>query len=340
MALSKIRNDSLADTAVHGRRNLLYNGKAQINQRGAISAGATNTYFADRWQQIQNGTEARSALDTSTDVPSGQGFNKSLKVDVSTADTTLGGTDYMILRQMLEGQDLTQIKKGTSSAEKLTISFWVKSSVTGTHIIELYDLDNARQISKTYTISTADTWQKKVITYPADTSGAFTYDNSTALAVQFWLLAGGDFQSGTLNDTAWAASTNANRVVGQVNVFASTSNNFFLTGVQLELGDKATPFEHRSYGEELRLAQRYYCELECHIEDHASAGLQYQNGSQDWPVTMRATPTITLSGTRTSNVASTNSYDADKNGHRIEIASSAAGRYYHFDCLAKADAEL
>ncbi len=258
MALSKITNASVSDNAVHGRRNLIYNGSAQVNQRGAIAAGATDAYFADRWSHIHNGTAARSALNTSTDVPTDEGFSKSLKIDVTTADTTPTGTNYMILRQVLEGQDLVRLKKGTSSAEKLTLSFWVKSSVTGTYIAELFDLHNSRQISKAYTVSTANTWEKKTITFPADTSGAFTYDNSGGLSVQWWLLAGGDFTSGTLNDSAWAASTNANRVVGQVNLFASTSNEFYLTGIQLEIGSESSPFEHRSYGEELELCKRYY----------------------------------------------------------------------------------
>ncbi len=299
MALSKILPASQEQYA--GARNLIINGAAQINQRGAIAAGATDSYFADRWSHIHNGTSARVALDTSTDVPSGEGFNKSLKIDVSTADTSPTGTNYMILRQVLEGQDLVRLKKGTSSAESLTLSFWVKSSVTGTYIAELFDLHNTRQISKTYTVSTANTWEKKTITFPADTSGAFTYDNSGGLSVQWWLLAGGDFTSGTLNDSAWAASTNANRVVGQVNLFASTSNEFYMTGVQLEVGE-ATPFEHRSYGDELARCQRYYQSIDTNGRTQ-TIGFGHRQATNTVrfsipsPVALRADPSISISGT-------------------------------------------
>ena len=299
MALSKILPASQEQYA--GARNLIINGAAQINQRGAIAAGATDSYFADRWSHIHNGTSARVALDTSTDVPSGEGFNKSLKIDVSTADTSPTGTNYMILRQVLEGQDLVRLKKGTSSAESLTLSFWVKSSVTGTYIAELFDLHNTRQISKTYTVSTANTWEKKTITFPGDTSGAFTYDNSGGLSVQWWLLAGGDFTSGTLNDSAWAASTNANRVVGQVNLFASTSNEFYMTGVQLEVGE-ATPFEHRSYGDELARCQRYYQSIDTNGRTQ-TIGFGHRQATNTVrfsipsPVALRADPSISISGT-------------------------------------------
>lgn len=289
---TQITTADIADGAFQANKNLIINGAAQINQRGAIAAGATDAYFADRWSHIHNGTSARVALDTSTDVPSGEGFNKSLKIDVSTADTTPTGTNYMILRQVLEGQDLVRLKKGTSSAESLTLSFWVKSNVTGTYIAELFDLHNTRQISKTYTVSTANTWEKKTITFPADTSGAFTYDNSGGLSVQWWLLAGGDFTSGTLNDSAWAASTNANRVVGQVNLFASTSNEFYMTGVQLELGQTVTPFEHRSYADELRRCQRYF---ERFTGSNTHAGLYSGSsyiGQLFYKVTKRVRPTL------------------------------------------------
>ena len=341
MPISKIQANSVADnslttdqfasTAVHGQRNLIINGAAQINQRGAIAAGATDAYFADRWSFIHNGTSARSALNTSTDVPSGEGFNKSLKIDVSTADTTPTGTNYMILRQVLEGQDLVRLKKGTSSAEIVTLSFWVKSSVTGTYIAELFDLHNIRQISKAYTVSTANTWEKKIITFPADTSGAFTYDNSGGLSVQWWFLAGGDFTSGTLNDSAWAASTNANRVVGQVNLFASTSNEIYITGVQLEVGEQATPFEHRSYADELARCQRYYIEFGSNGATGCFLGSSFAYVSRTIPQ-MRATPSITVQtltgyidqyGTASRNAGSVSV--SHEEGHIIIYGNSMSG---------------
>ena len=347
MALSKILPASQEQYA--GARNLIINGAAQINQRGAIAAGATDSYFADRWSHIHNGTSARVALDTSTDVPSGEGFNKSLKIDVSTADTSPTGTNYMILRQVLEGQDLVRLKKGTSSAESLTLSFWVKSSVTGTYIAELFDLHNTRQISKTYTVSTANTWEKKTITFPGDTSGAFTYDNSGGLSVQWWLLAGGDFTSGTLNDSAWAASTNANRVVGQVNLFASTSNEFYMTGVQLEVGE-ATPFEHRSYGDELARCQRYYCRSGTMSLEGYQGLTGYKRGvavPYSFPVEMRATPTRSVlnQGSMTNVRGSSTSYAGilavNKHGGTAQVETNNSAGLFGYQGFEDAfDAEL
>ncbi len=257
MALSKIRNDSLEDTAVHGVRNLIINGAMQVHQRGDQSVSSGNSYSLDRWDVATTGGSAAYNLQQSTDVPTGQGFGNSFKLDVTTADTAMGAGDGYIFRQAFEGQNLQSIKKGTSNAEQVTVQFWVKSTKTGTYILELYDIDNARQVSKSYTVSSADTWEYKTVTFPADTSGAMDNDNARSLILQWWLAAGSNFTSGTLN-TTWASSTNANRVVGQVNALDNTSNNFYVVGVQMEIGEQATPFEHRSFGDELQRCMRYY----------------------------------------------------------------------------------
>jgi hypothetical protein len=196
-------------------------------------------------------------LQQSTDVPTGQGFANSFKLDVTTADTAMGAGDGYIFRQSFEGQDLQRIKKGTSNAEQVTVQFWVKSTKTGTYILELYDTDNVRQVSKSYTVSSADTWEYKTVTFPADTSGAMDNDNERSLILQWWLAAGSNFTSGTLN-TTWATATSANRVVGQVNALDSTSNSFHVVGVQMEIGDTATPFEHEPISVTLQKAQRYF----------------------------------------------------------------------------------
>jgi hypothetical protein len=175
------------------------------------------------------------------DAPTGSGFRKSSKVLCTTADASPAAGDALIFVHKLEGQNLQQIAKGTSSAKELTVSFWVKSNVTGTYIAELRDIDNTRQVSKSYSISASATWEKKTITFPADTTGALDNDNGDSFRVQFWLAAGSNFTSGTLN-TSWASITDANRVVGQVNVAASTNNYWQITGVQLEVGSTATEF--------------------------------------------------------------------------------------------------
>ena len=222
-------------------RNIIINGDMSIAQRSTSVASVTSTgyYTIDRWNwQSDYGTVT---LSQDTDVPTGQGFSKSFKADVTTAGTVAsGGT--VVLRQKVEGQNLQYLKKGTSSAESLTCSFWIKSTKTGTYICELFDADNTRQISKAYTVSASDTWEKKELTFAGDTTGALDNDNANSLQINWYLSAGSDYTSGTLS-TTWTASTNANRAVGQVDAQDNTSNNIYLTGVQLEVGETASDFE-------------------------------------------------------------------------------------------------
>lgn len=254
MALTTVRPEGLG--FVNGRRNLIINGAMQVAQRGTVT-GVTSGYGGpDRFVFVRSGAAAVD-MSQSTDVPSGSGFAKSTKLDVSTADSSLAAGDYALWAQRFEGLNLQSIKKGSSNAEKLTASFWIKSSTTGTYILEIFDSDNTRQVSASYSVSTADTWEHKVITFPADTTGALDDDNVASFTMTFWLAAGSTFSGGTLN-TSWAANTNANRAVGQVNAVDDTANNIYFTGVQLEIGETATPFEHRSFDEEMRLCLRYF----------------------------------------------------------------------------------
>lgn len=241
-----------------GGRNIAYNGAFQVNQRSSSVAGITtgNYYTSDRWLTLFTNTVGTWTQSVEADAPTGSGFRNSLKMLCTTAKSVVT-TDLLGIAQKFEGQDLQKIKKGTSSAQPLTLSFWVKGNVTGTYIALLYDEDNNRQVAASYTISASGTWERKTITFPADTTGAFANDNSTALWLFFHLAAGADLQSGTLQ-TTWATYNAANRAVGQVNVAAATSNYWQVTGVQLETGSIATDFEFKSYGQELRECQRYY----------------------------------------------------------------------------------
>jgi len=243
-------------------RNIVINGDMSIAQRGTSVSGITNSayYTVDRWRTgISTGGTWTQTQET--DVPSGQGFANSTKLDCTTANASLGGGEIVYFSNRIEGQNLQYLKKGTANAESLTLSFWVKSNKTGTYICELYDSDNStRSISKSYTIDSANTWEKKTITYAGDTTGAFDNDNARSLDVNFWLVAGTNYTSGTLQ-TSWNTTTVANRAVGQVNLADSTSNEWYITGVQLEAGDSATPFEHLPYDVNLRRCLRYYEEL-------------------------------------------------------------------------------
>jgi hypothetical protein len=265
----------------------------QIYQRGAGSPATANGGFAlDRWRYSTDGSPAIGNVTQDTDVPTGQGFGSSLKFDVTTADTPSAG-DANGISMKFEGQELQRLAKGVSGAKASTVSFWVKSPKTGIHIVWLYDNDNTRQISKSYTIAVANTWENHSVTFAGDTTGAFGNDVNESAQLYFALSAGTNFTSGTLA-TSWESYTAANRAVGQVNCMDNTSNNFYLTGVQWELGSNATPFEHRSYGDELARCQRYYFEDKGFIQ-----GAGYQNNyyyadiTVFIPVPMRAQPTAT-----------------------------------------------
>ena len=227
-------------------------------------------------------------------------------MDVTTADASLGADDAIYINTSVEGQNLQYIKKGTSSATSLTLSFWVKSNITGTYIFEIIDRDNDRAISKSYTISSANTWEKKTITYPGDTTGALDNDNARSFELIYWLGAGANFSSGTLQ-TSWGSRTTANDAVGQVNLGDNTANEWYITGVQLEAGTTASDFEFLPVDVNLQRCLRYYYYDDARIEmstQRVSDGKR--NGYKQFPVPMRASPTFTSeSSTEISNTAVT-----------------------------------
>ena len=285
-----------------GRRNLLYNGAMQVAQRGtstsSIAVAPSNYYTADRWLTRNNPQIGVWTQSIESDAPSGSGFVKSLKMLCTTAESSPSATDLLALQQRIEGQDVQHVKKGTSNAESLTVTFWVKSNVTGTFIASIEDPNTPRYYSKSYTISVADTWEKKTIVFPPDTTG--TVPNNTSPGLNLWLMlaAGGDYTSGSPN-TAWAGFVAGDFAAGQTNLASAVNNYWQVTGVQLELGDKATPFEHRSYGEELALCQRYFERVSYGDNNvFVSMGLFYQTtllvSELTWKVLKRADPTITL----------------------------------------------
>ena len=250
---------TLATQNALGVRNLIINGDMRIAQRGTSVTGITSSgyYTVDRFTLFAT-TAGTWTHTQDTDVPTGQGFSKSFKMQCTTANASLSSTSGLFVRQRIEAQNLQHIKKGTASAESLTYSFWVKSNKTGTYIAEIFDDDNVRQISKAYTINAADTWEKKVITFAGDTSGSLPDDNGSGFSVALWFVAGTNYTSnGTLN-TSWQSTNVPQRAVGQVNLADSTSNYINITGVQLEVGDTATPFEHRPWDDELIRCMRYY----------------------------------------------------------------------------------
>jgi hypothetical protein len=279
-------------------RNLIINGAMQVAQRGTSFTGLTNggsDYTLDRWRWSEGGSPS-FVTDVTQDTSAPDGFASSYKIAVTTAASSLGANHSLRLMTRLEGQDLQQTAFGTSSAKNLTLSFWVKSNKTGTYIAWFYNGDADRHISKAYTVDVADTWEYKTLTIDGDTVSGFTNDNGVSIQLEFVLAAGSDFTSGTLA-TTWQAQVTANRYVGNVNLADSTSNYWQITGVQLEIGDTATPFEHRSYGDELQRCQRYFekqaggasCE-----QGVVPFTPSYREHVQVWSVQKRAVPSVSF----------------------------------------------
>jgi len=256
---------TLSWAAPYGNRNLIINGAMQVAQRGtSATVGPNGTgegyTVVDRFLNSLNGSVV-STFTQSTDAPSG--FANSAKIEITTADSSLGSTEFWHFRYSAEGQDLQSIAKGTSDAKAITLSFYVKSNKTGTYTVDLEDTNNSRINALAYTVDSANTWERKTLTFNADTSGAFTNDNNLSLRINFWLCSGSQYQGGTFYNGTWGSDTDANRVhSNQVNLGDTVGNEWYITGVQLEVGDTATPFEHRSYGDELARCQRYFEKIE------------------------------------------------------------------------------
>ncbi|NDB89078.1 MAG: hypothetical protein EB164_09270 [Thaumarchaeota archaeon] len=291
-------------------RNVVINGAMQIAQRGTSTASIiTNGYYtADRWS-TQITTLGTWTQTVENDAPTGSGFRKSLKMLIASgAESPIGGTnDLCLLEQVFEGQNLQQFLKGTSSAKQFSLSFWVKSNVTGTYIVRFNDMDNTRSVAASYTISASATWEKKTITFPADTTGAFDNDNDASLRMQFWLAAGSAFTSGTLA-TTWQSTTAANLAVGLTNLAAATNNYWQVTGVQLEAGAVATPFEFEDYGTTLLKCQRYFVTYSglSSAEFTVNLGFYMDPNLIRFPLripTMRSAPSVSYTGTANTDYA-------------------------------------
>jgi hypothetical protein len=268
-----------------GRRNLIFNGDMRIAQRGTGAFTANGDYPVDRWQMISNTTDFTTTQDST--VPTGKGFTKSVKIQPTATKSPSSGT-YARIGYSIEGYDGASLCWGTSGAKSATISFWVRASVTGIYSIGVKNGAANRAICLEYTIDSADTWEYKTITFPGVTDGTWEQTASRFCYIDVWQ-AGQGSQTSTIG--TWQGQ-NVNMSSNQVNLFTSTSNTFYITGFQMEVGKVATPFEHRPYGEELVLCQRYYQRL------YYGAGANnagYSNSYGTWhgtTVPMRAAPSV------------------------------------------------
>jgi len=297
----------LTNSQIGGRRNIAYNGAMQISQRSTSETGlgaTTGYHTVDRFVLNMGNTAGRLTMsqESITDL---SGFAKAVKLDCTTADTSIASNERLIFVQRFEGQDLQQIKKGTSDAEKVTVSFYVKGNANATYTLELADEDNSRFVAQEFSVTSS--WTRVVKTFVADTTGKFDNDNAHSMSLNIWLHAGSDFTGGTF--TSNTVHTTANQRVGdnQTSFYDSTDRTFFITGVQLEVGSQATPFEHRSFGEELGLCQRYFFRTPDGGNSGASTAYQilgsgYIHNSTTYlghlifPKTMRTTPTCSNAG--------------------------------------------
>ena len=280
MPLSKVQGIDGQVTPNLGRRNLIINGDMRIAQRStsAVASGNPGIHTIDRFH-VWNGTDGAWTSEQSTDAPAG--FSNSFKAQCTTADTSLAAGQYAQFEQRIEAQNLQHLLYGTANAKTLTLSFHCKSNKTGTYGIAVYKEDSAGSLSTMlfpvdFSISSADTWEKKTITISTDSTikgaaGGITDDNGSGLRI-FWNLASGStFRTGT--NSTWSTNTNHFATSNQTtNWMDSTSNNFYITGVQLEVGDAATDFEHISRAENLLLCQRYYYRRAITIYDVVAVG--------------------------------------------------------------------
>ena len=305
--MSRSRDNADAVTTVPSGvgRNMIINGAMNVAQRATsvTGVGASSGYFTcDRWQINIGNTAGRLTMSQTADGPNGISAN-CIKLDCTTADTSIAAGEIFTLRHNIEGQNVQRIGKGVAGAKQITVSFYVKASAAFTFGCELFDSDNSRQITKLF--ATTTDWVRQELTFPADEddgSSPFDDDNAESLNIQFALHAGATYTGGTLNTATWANNTNANRYAGIDSFFSSTDNNFFITGVQMEVGPVATEFEQEDIGTTLAKCQRYCVNLSPEDANPYIADATVQTTTLavaiiELPVEMRTTPTITLSGT-------------------------------------------
>ena len=321
-----------------GFKNVIINGDMQIFQRATSATTLPSSGYStvDRFGFSEgSGGAATSELDNlSVADQATTGQSRALELKCTSADTSIAAAEYFILSQNIEGQNLQQLAKGTSSAEKLTVSFYVKGNAAATYVCEMQD-NNSREISKSFSVTTS--WTRVVLTFDGDTDSGGTIVNSNAngIGLLFWLHAGSNFNSGNAGDlnTSWNAAGAGTRAAGADSFFDSTSRTFFITGLQMEVGDTATPFEHRLVGDELLSCKRYYESSNRSISGTASTDrLAYLNYTcyttssayctYFFEVEKRAIPTITHGSSNwriyqnSAQISSSGAGGTDGIGHR------------------------
>ena len=283
---------------VGGRRNMVINGAMQISQRGT-SFTVSDAFTLDRYKFKINGAGACTITQDST---TPDDFSYSYKVDVTTADTSVAATDHGIIMHVVEGYDFAPANFGSSAAKTCTLSFYVRSNKTGTYGVAFQNAGQNRSCIQEYTINSADTWERKSITIPADTGGSWNTTNGVGLKITWGLMGGSTYATSTLGSYN---GSNVFLTSNQVNLFDSTSNEWYMTGAQVEIGSQATSFEHRSLNDELALCQRYFQKYICSAQEWIYS--ESSVASHKWWGTyfkqMRTQPTVDVSDLSTGSGA-------------------------------------
>jgi len=313
---------------------LIINGNMNIAQRGTsfTHANSNNDNFpVDRFSFVLGSIgEYTSTQETLTSGAAyNAGFREAARIDTTTAVASPDAGDYFWFQYIMEAQDCLVFKKGTSSAEKMTVAFWVKSNKTGTGQLTVKDSDNDRQVAGTYAISSADTWEHKVINLPADTTGAMNNDNGAGFRFEWWLGAGSSYSSGAV-PTAWEARADGDRGVSTLAINDNTANDWAITGVQVEVGEYSSttlpPFQHEDFGDNLARCQRYFQKVGATVVFANHTGGTLALGATNINP-MRANPTASTTGALTVNdngvenftQSSSNINLADGNNEAIEF---------------------
>ena len=331
LTVDNINTSSINDAQTSGRKNIIINGAMAVAQRGTSfsSANITNSFPVDRFKLEQGNSQADVyTITQNTNAARELGFENSLKVVTATPDSSLASGHFSQFRYNIEAQDFKRALYGTSNAKTLTLSFYVKSSQTGTFLVALNAPDGGRSNPQRYTINSANTWERKSITFAGDTESSAVYQtvavNDRGFEVRFALAIGSQFQGGTAGG-GWVADSGYNNLYTTYTGNLQVSNaSWELTGVQLEVGSTATDFEHLTAVEDLSLCQRYTIAFDAKgsIDNFAPIGNgRFYNGTDaqilvHLPTTMRNPPTIEAVSTTAANTFFLNS-DGGFGGHAM-----------------------
>ena len=313
-------------------RNLIINGDMNIAQRSTSTSSYSGISYStvDRFKTVfEYGTYTVSRESLSSGAAYNAGFRTAFKALVTSTASPGAAGEQVTFEQRIEGQMCQALKKGTSNAESLTLSFWVRSSKTGTNLqVNLRDNDNDRIIGATYDINTADTWEKKTITFAGDTSGALDNDNALSLMLEWWLDGGSNYSGGSV-PTSWQAKDNTDRNVTNFDLAGGT-DDWWITGVQLEAGTTASDFEFLPYDVNFSRCARYYYETPISFAGYAaSASLTAGNTFPVMhPTIMRATPSVTGTVSFSANYSTFNLRLESEIVSTINLQASGGGRVY------------